>query len=202
MLMPWGSKKKGEQVEIDNEIELMQDGQEDAPVPSFFLSRAIGWFGVAVVIIAMTLFWIYSGYGTFKGLFVGAALIGVICVANGLRSLKTAKKRDYFILRLKCVDVRALGILENLPSYINPASNTSFRAGQQVTLQTASGTNIIFTFERARKFLVGAQYDFYFHKPPEGQKLTTDMLERLCIDRALVSEEIDEKDISGEIYKE
>lgn len=64
-----------------------------------------------------------------------------------------------------------------------------------VALQTESGQTIYFTYERSRKFIAGMKYDFYFKKPPEGQPLTTQLLEQLRIDHAVVPEEIADEDI-------
>ena len=59
-----------------------------------------------------------------------------------------------------------------------------------VAFNTQSGQQIFFTYEKSRKFIPGAQYDFYIHKAPDGQPLTAQLLEQLRIDHSIVSEEI------------
>jgi hypothetical protein len=169
---------------------------EDGYIPAFFLCRIIGWFAVAAVIVGVTLFWSFSNPNGRNEVLSGAMLIALISVVNGLRTLRTAKKKDYFTLRLTCIDVRPLNLFESIPAYLNPASNTAFRSGQQIALQSETGLKIIFVYEKSRKFLVGGIYDFYFHKPAKDDRLTTELLERLRIDHAIVDTDIS-KDIQA-----
>ncbi len=190
-------KKKDEPAVAEQEITVAAEGVR---IPTFFLSRILGWFAVAVVIMGVTLFWMLSDFGGGNDMLGVAVLIAIASVINGLRTLRTAQKKDYFILRLTCVDVRPLHLFESIPAYLNPASNTAFRSGHQITLQTAGGLNIIFVYEKSRKFLVGARYDFYFRKPPGVGKLTTDTLEQLRIDHSIVDTDLtkDIKTSTGE----
>lgn len=200
MLRFWRRKKKDGsefiEQEQDREPRLpVRDGE--SKVPAFFLTRAVGWFGIAILVLTVSLLWVKSsGAG---GLMGGAALVAVICMYNGVRTLRIGRRNQFFSLRLTCTGIRAVGALENLPAYVNPASNTAFRGGRQVTFATDSGTTVIFTYEKNRRFLVGARYDFYFNKPPHGEKITVEMLERLRIDHSLVREELSGDDITGEV---
>ena len=199
MAMPWNRKQKTQVNEEISQTSTVSADAETEGLPAFFLTRTIGWCAVAVAILALTFFWsrtstVYSG-----NLMGGAGFIALIAVFNGYRIWRIGKKGEFFTLRLTCIDIRALGAVENIPSYINPASNTAFKGSQQVTFETETGTKVIFSYERNRKFLVGARYDFYFNKNQEGEKVTVDMLERLRIDHAIVRDELSSDDISAEI---
>lgn len=202
MLMPWDIKRKGEvdltKCDVTSETEIVNNANE-ATIPSFFLTRAIGWFAMAVMIMCGTFIWIASTTISFPGLMGGAVLAAAICAVNGANILYIGLKRKFFTLRLTCTEIRVMGLLENLPSYINPSSNTAFRGGQQVTFLTNSGTKVFFTYERARRFLVGARYDFYFNKPGNSDKITVEMLERLRIDHSIVRDELTSEDITDDV---
>jgi len=197
--MKW-NKDKTDANEVIQDAETNLELKTEA-LPAFFLNRAIGWFAVAVVVLGLTLFWVKTGGIFADGLFWGAALVAVASIFNGIRTWRIGSKGNYFTIRLKCMDIRPLNILENLPSFINPTSNTAFKSGQQVTFETVSGTKVFFTYERSRKFLVGARYDFYFNKPNDDEKVTVDMLERLRIDHAIVRDELSGEDITADITR-
>ena len=134
-------KKKGKNNDLIQEANVNMKNTSDR-LPAFFLSRVIGWCALAVVVLAITYFWTKSSTTFTTGLMSGAGLVALVSLLNGYRIWLIGKKKDYFTLRLTCVDARALNMLENLPSYVNPASNTAFRSGQQVTFTTTSGMKI------------------------------------------------------------
>lgn len=195
-MKPRNSKTKEASVCIDQQIEA-KGGEGDTQLPLFFLTRSIGWFAFTLAIFICTLFFVQSNANSFLTIGAGAA-VGVLCIARGVSMLVIGKKRRFFVLRLTCMDVRLANALENLPAYLNPTSNTAFRSSQQVTFFTNTGTKVIFSYEKSRRFLVGARYDFYFNKPyKESDNLTVDMLEGLRIDHAIVQEEIAWQDKEG-----
>lgn len=204
MLKPWGSKRKGEEVFIDVETnadapETTQESEKSAHISAFFLNRSIGWFAMAVAILAFTIIFVKSVDGT-SGLIMAAIAVAMLCIVR-IHMLSVGKRKQYFTLRLTCIDARTTNFIENLPSFINPTSNSAFRGSQQVAFLTNSGTKVIFTYERNRKFLVGTRYDFYFNMPPKqgDGKITVDMLEGLRIDHALVQDEIVGADIMNDV---
>lgn len=175
-------------------ILLSETGSEkDGHIPRFFFDRILAWRALGAVSIV--------GLG---GLAVtakdpmpilGGVVVALLCLAYSFRLRQIAKEKKYFVLRLTCVDVRPLGFVEGTIAYFSPSSHAAFRGGKMVVFETEAGQRIFFTYEKSRKFIPGAQYDFYFHKPPEGQPLTTQLLEQLRIDHSIVSEEISREDI-------
>lgn len=169
------------------------DQTQPEQIPRFFLDRILGWRVLAAVAII--------GLGGLAAMMkdplplLGGAAAAIFCWAYSIQLRQIAKRKEYFVLRLTCVDVRPLGLVEGTIAYFSPSSHAAFRGGKMVAFETKSGQRIFFTYEKTRKFIPGAQYDFYFHKPPEGQPLTTQLLEQLRIDHSIVSEEISKEDI-------
>ena len=179
----------------NREMELLTEGAR-APseeLPKFFTDRALGWGLLALGILAGTVFFALAT-DHLPLIWVGVAL-DAFCLGYAAKLLHIGKTKNYFVLRMTCIGSRPLSFAEGLPAYIDPTSNTAFTSSKMVALQTESGQTIYFTYERSRKFIAGMKYDFYFKKPPEGQPLTTQLLEQLRIDHAVVPEEIADEDI-------
>ena len=172
----------------DTEVEQVQSNQ----IPRFFQDRILGWRALGT--IAMI------GLGGLASTMkdpmplLGGVAVAIFCWTYSIWLKRIAKKREYFVLRLTCTDVRPLGPIEGAAAYFSPSSHAAFRGGKMVAFNTKSGQQIFFTYEKSRKFIPGAQYDFYFHKAPDGQPLTSQLLEQLRIDHSIVSEKIFSED--------
>lgn len=169
---------------FDTEVEQSQPDQ----IPRFFLDRILGWRALAIGAML--------GLGGLASVLkdpmplLGGVVVAIFCWTYSVWLRRIAKKKEYFVLRLTCTDVRPLGLVEGAAAYFSPSSHAAFRGGKMVAFNTQSGQQIFFTYEKSRKFIPGAQYDFYFHKAPDGQPLTAQLLEQLRIDHSIVSEEI------------
>lgn len=169
----------------------MEQPQSDH-IPRFFLDRILGWRALAIV----TMIGLGGLASTIKDPMplLGGVGVAIFCWSYSVWLRRIAKKREYFVLRLTCTDVRPLGPIEGAAAYFSPSSHAAFRGGKMVAFNTKSGQQIFFIYEKSRKFIPGAQYDFYFHKAPDGQPLTAQLLEQLRIDHSIVSEEIFKED--------
>ncbi len=162
-------------------------------LPRFFTDRALGWSLLAAgSFIAIAIIAVAIEY--YPMILAGIAFAG-FCLVYRARILRIGKTKDYFIIRMTCVDIRPLNLMEGVSAYIDPTSNTAFKGSKMVEFQTESGQKIFFTYERTRKFIPGAQYDFYFRKPEGDQPITSQQLERLRIDHAIVQEKVSVKDM-------
>lgn len=169
--------------------------ESSGQIPKFFTDRLLGWAAIAVVILVATVcFAIAIEYPPF---ILVAVALDLFCLGYGGRLLYIAKKKDYFVMRLTCVGSRPLGVAEGLAAYLDPTSSTAFKSSKVVSFQTESGQIIYMTYERSRKFIPGARYDFYFRKPPKGQPITTQLLEQLRIDHSIVPDQVADQDIKS-----
>ena len=178
-------------------FQQIEPNQSSTPetIPRFFRDRAIGWCILAAALLGVSAVFTWAT-NTGSTFILPAGVAAILCLFQGVRLLYIAKKKGYFVLRLRCTEIRSLNFFENLPKLIaGPASNSTSHGSKQVTFETETDQKVFFVYEQSRKFIQGAKYDFYFYTPQNGEAITADMLENLKIDHSIVSEEIRHEDI-------